>query len=115
MEKLRDRLAEGLVGAIDGAVVSGGANRLPGHCHLRVGGTEQEELLVLLDDGGICASAGSACASGAVETSHVLAAMGVPAAEARTAVRFSLGHTTTTADIDRALVVVPEAVDRLRS
>ena len=87
---------------------------LPGHCHVRFDGVEQEELLVLLDDAGVCASAGSACASGALEPSHVLLAMGVPAAEARTGIRFTLGYTTTAADVDRALAAVPPAVARLR-
>ncbi len=53
------------------------APTLPGHCHLRFAGVEQEELLVLLDEAGLCASAGAACASGALEPSHVLTAMGV--------------------------------------
>ncbi|HEY1733741.1 MAG TPA: aminotransferase class V-fold PLP-dependent enzyme, partial [Acidimicrobiales bacterium] len=70
--------------------------------------------LVLLDDAGICASAGSACASGAVEPSHVLLAMGVAPSDARTGIRFTLGHSTTAADVDRALAAVPPAVARLR-
>ena len=115
VEKLRDRLAEGLTAGGAGVQSAEGAPRLPGHCHLRFTGVDQEELLLLIDEGGVCASAGSACASGAVEASHVLRAMGVPAAEARTSVRFSLGHTTTTADIDRTLAVVVEAVSRLRA
>jgi cysteine desulfurase len=75
---------------------------------------ESEALLVLLDDAGVCASAGSACASGALEPSHVLMAMGVPRAEARSGLRLSLGVTTTDADVDLALKVVPDAVARLR-
>ncbi|HLW45945.1 MAG TPA: cysteine desulfurase, partial [Acidimicrobiales bacterium] len=61
-----------------------------------------------------CVSGGAACASGALEPSHVLAAMGVPATVARGSIRFSLGHTSTAADAERALAVVPEAVARLR-
>ncbi len=111
---LRDRLADGLVAA--GAVESVPRDRvLPGHCHLRFAGVDQEELLLLLDRDGVFAAAGSACASGALEPSHVLLAMGVPAAEAKTAVRFTLGHTSTAADVDRALAVVPAAVARLRA
>jgi len=68
--------------------------------------------LVLLDQAGVCAAAGSSCASGAIEPSHVLLAMGV--ADPRTAVRFTLGHTTTDADVDRALDAMPDAVNRLR-
>lgn len=113
---LRDRLLDGLVGAIPATIESAARDRvLPGHCHVRIGGIENEELLVLLDDDGVCASAGSACASGALEPSHVLEAMGVAPADARGAVRFTLGHTTTEADVDRALAVVPAAVARLRA
>jgi len=62
----------------------------------------------------VCASAASACASGAQQASHVLAAMGVPAEQARGALRLSLGWTTTAADVDRSLRAVPRAVARLR-
>ena len=112
---LRDRLAAGIVAAVPGTVCSvDPALTLPGHCHLRFDGVEQEELLVLLDERGVCASAGSACASGALEPSHVLAAMGVPAEQARGAVRFTLGHSTGPADIERAVAAVADAVARLR-
>jgi cysteine desulfurase len=113
---LRDLLADGLLAAVEGTTESADRSGvLPGHCHLRFAGVEQEELLVLLDDAGICASGGAACASGALRPSHVLAAMGVPAAEARGAVRFTLGYTTSSADVERALAAVPPAVARLRS
>jgi cysteine desulfurase len=113
---LRDRLAGGLCTAVEGArlTVSGG-RRLPGTCHLLFEGVDQEELLVLLDQEGVCASGGSACASGALEPSHVLVALGLPAATARQALRFSAGWSTTDVDVDRALTVVPKAVERLRS
>lgn len=113
---LRDRLADGILAAVPGTVESADRRRvLPGHCHLRFGGVEQEELLVLLDEEGVCASGGAACASGALEPSHVLRAMGVAADHARGAVRFTLGWSTTAADVDRALAAVPRAVDRLRA
>ncbi|MGO9455518.1 MAG: cysteine desulfurase family protein [Acidimicrobiales bacterium] len=112
---LRDRLADGLLAAVPSATESAArCGVLPGHCHLCIGGIEREELLVLLDDAGVCASAGSACASGALEPSHVLAAMGVGPSEARGALRLTLGRTTSDADVDRALSVVPRAVARLR-
>jgi cysteine desulfurase len=112
---LRNRLADGLLAAVPGTVESAPRNRvLPSHCHVRIRGVEQEELLVLLDDEGLCASAGSSCASGALEPSHVLTAMGIGRDEARGALRFSLGHTSTEADVDRALAVVPLAVAKLR-
>ena len=113
---LRERLAAALVVAVPGTVRSVDPERsLPGHCHVRFEGVEQEELLVLLDERGVCASAGSACASGALEPSHVLAAMGVPAGEARGAVRFTLGHTTGPADVDRAVCAAADAVALLRA
>ena len=72
-------------------------------------------LLDLLDEAGVCASAASACASGAMEPSHVLAAMGVERERSMGALRLSLGHTTTEEDIDRAAAAVVDAVDRLRA
>ena len=75
---------------------------------------ESEALLVLLDDAGVCASAGSACASGALEPSPVLLAMGVPKAEALSSLRLTLGPTTTPAEVDLAASAVPAAVARLR-
>ena len=83
--------------------------------HACVAGVEGESLLFGLDRAGIAASGGSACAAGAVETSHVLAAMGVPPALARGALRLSLGHTSTEADVERVLAVLPELIARLRS
>ncbi|HVC14952.1 MAG TPA: aminotransferase class V-fold PLP-dependent enzyme [Acidimicrobiales bacterium] len=112
---LRDRLADGLLGAVPSAIEAADRKAvLPGHCHLCFAGVDREELVVLLDEAGVCVSAGAACASGALEPSHVLAAMGVPATVARGSIRFSLGHTTTPVDVERALAVVPEAVARLR-
>jgi cysteine desulfurase len=114
---LRDRLAEGLRGALDGVRVTvlDDAPTLPGHLHLCLEGIEREELLVALGQYGVCVSGGSSCASGALEPSHVLAAMGVPEEWAAGAVRFSLGRSTTGADIDRALSVVPTVVGSLRA
>ena len=112
---LRNRLVDGLLAAIPDAVETGDrTKKIAGNAHVRIPGIESEALLVLLDDLGVCASAGSACASGAIEPSHVLVAMGVPEAEALSSIRFSIGPTTTEDDIDLALKVVPEAVARLR-
>ena len=121
---LRDRLMDGLVASVPDTLETGvspgiasshrRSHMVPGICHLRFPGVDQEELLVLLDQQGVCASAGAACASGAVEPSHVLLAMGLDGDDARSAVRFSLGHDTTVAEVDHALAVVPEAVARLR-
>ncbi len=91
------------------------AEHTAGTLHIRIGGLESEALVFALDQLGICASAGSACASGALEPSHVLSAMGVDAASARGALRLSLGWSSTAADVDAAIVVIPKAVENLRA
>jgi cysteine desulfurase len=113
---LRDRLADGLLAAVPGSLETGDrAWKIAGNCHLSIDGIESEELLVLLDAAGVYASAGSACASGAVDPSHVLAAMGFDRARAIGALRLSLGTGTTDADVDLALEAIPAAVERLRA
>ncbi len=114
--EFRDRLAEGLLAAVPWArrTVPAGVPVLPGHLHLCLPGVDREELLVALGGHGICVSGGSSCASGALEPSHVLAAMGVDRDLAVGAVRFSLGYETTQEDVDRALAVVPGVAARLR-
>jgi cysteine desulfurase len=113
---LRDRLLGRLVATVPGCRPSAPAARtLPGHCHVCFEGVEREELLVLLDDAGICASGGAACSSGALEPSHVLAAMGVPPSFARGSVRFTLGHATTETEVEQAAAAVAAAVARLRA
>jgi cysteine desulfurase len=113
--RLRDRLAGGLLARVPGArQTAAGRQRAPGHCHLLIDGVESEALLVVLDELGVAASAGSACASGAMEPSHVLLAMGYSPSEALGALRLTLGHATTEADVDLALQVVPAAVARVR-
>jgi cysteine desulfurase len=116
VSRLRDRLADGLLARIPGGRETGDRSRkVAGNCHLSFDGVESEALLVLLDGRGVCASAGSACTSGAIEPSHVLLAMGVEKERALGSLRLSLGVTTTEADVDRALEAVPDAVARLRS
>ena len=114
----RDRLAHGLAAAVPGlrrTVAAGdGVEVLPGHLHLCLEGVEREELLVALGAQGVCVSGGSSCASGALEPSHVLSAMGVPPELAAGALRLTLGHDTTDADVARALQVVPDVVASLR-
>jgi cysteine desulfurase len=111
----RDRLAAGLA-SVPGThrTVPGSVPTLPGHLHLCWEGVAREELLVSLGQVGLCASGGSSCASGALQESHVLAAMGLPADLARGAIRFTLGPATTDEDIARALAAVPAAVAALR-
>jgi len=113
--ELRDRLSAEL-STIEGAhpTISDG-EAVPGVVHICFRGIESEALLYLLDEAGVCASAASACASGAMEPSHVLAAMGVERERAMGALRLSLGHTTTREDVDRAAAAVSAAVERLRS
>jgi cysteine desulfurase len=116
VRRLRDKLCRGLLAGIPEAhETAPGQEKAPGHCHLVIEGVDSEALLVLLDRHGLAASAGSACASGAVEPSHVLTAMGWPAERARGALRLTLGHTSTEADVDHALRVVPAAVAHLRA
>ena len=112
---LRDRLVDSLTGALDGVVETVPRDRkVAGSAHVCIEGIENEALLFLLDEADVCASAASACASGAMEPSHVLAAMGVDRDLALGALRLTLGHTTTDADVDRASDVVVDAVRRLR-
>ncbi len=88
---------------------------VPGIAHVCVEGLENESLLYLLDEKRVCASAASACASGAMEPSHVLAAMGVPRERAMGALRFSIGHHTTTEDIDRTVEAMAGAISQLEA
>lgn len=112
---LRDRLGDGLVAGVPGAVETGARHaRVPGHLHIRFAGVESEALVVLLDEAGVAVSAGAACSSGAVEASHVLTSMGYNRHEATSGVRFSLGSTTTDTDIERTMEAVPGAVAQLR-
>ena len=90
-----------------------GANVLPGHAHVVFPGMVAEELLVAFDRADLQATAGSSCASGATESSHVLKAIGLDRAAVRGAVRFTLGHTTTDLDIDRACSIIGQAVTQL--
>ena len=112
---LRDRLLDELAAAIDGVLETVPRDRkVAGSAHVCLEAVESESLLYLLDEAEVCASAASACASGAMEPSHVLAAMGIGRALASGALRMSLGRTTTAADVDRAVEVVAASVTRLR-
>jgi len=113
---LRDRLIDGVLGSVDDAHLSGtrGEQRLPGNTHFTFDGCEGDSLLMLLDANGIECSTGSACTAGVAQPSHVLLAMGADAARARGSLRLSLGHTSTDADVDAVLRVLPAAVARAR-
>jgi cysteine desulfurase len=115
LSALRDQLEHGLVNRIPHSRINGGrAPRTPNTTNLTFPGVEGEALLIALDLKGLACSTGAACSSGAVEPSHVLTAVGLPAEEARASLRFSLGRHTTQSDIDFALHVVPSAVAQLR-
>jgi len=115
LASLRDALVAGLQNRLEGVVETVPVeHKVAGSAHVCIAGIESEALLFLLDEEGVCASAASACASGAMEPSHVLAAMGVDRSMAFGAVRLTLGRTTTAADVDRAIDVIGASVDRLR-
>jgi cysteine desulfurase len=95
-------------------VLDGGPSRLPGNAHLSFPGCEGDSLLMLLDAHGIECSTGSACTAGVAQPSHVLLAMGADEATARGSLRFSLGHTTTSADVERVTAVIGQVVERAR-
>lgn len=113
--RLRDRLTDLILDRVPGAVATAsGAPRLAGHCHFRFDGVESEALLFKLDEAGVCASAGAACASGALEPSPVLLAMGVDKVDASSSLRLTLGPTTSDSDIDAAADAVAASVAALR-
>jgi len=113
---LRDKLVDGVAASIDDVDLNGadGDARLPGNTHFTFRGCEGDALLMLLDAKGIECSTGSACTAGVAQPSHVLIAMGADPVSARGSLRFSLGHTSTDADVDAVLAVLPAAVDRAR-
>lgn len=114
---LRDRLVAGLRSQLGdrlmATVLDGGAPVAAGIAHVIVRDVEAEALLFLLDAAGLQASAASSCSSGAQDPSHVLAAMGIDRMVAQGSLRLSLGHTSTEADVDAALAIIPPAVERL--
>lgn len=113
---LRDRLESTLLASIpDAGINAAGAPRVPNTTSLRIPGVDAEALIIALDVQGIAASFGAACQSGATEPSHVLTAMGLTHAEARSSIRLSLSRLTTADEIDRACQIIPAAVARLRA
>jgi len=123
LARLRDQLAAGIAKLTD-AVVRGPAlaqqnsedlTRLPANLHVTFPGCEGDSLLYLLDSQGVQVSTGSACQAGVPQPSHVLLAMGLAENVARGALRFSLGHTSTEADVDAVLAALPEVVERARA
>ena len=116
MINLRNRLETGLLNAIPNAHGNGSTtHRAPNTTNLRFDGIDAESLLIALDMQGIAASYGAACQSGATEPSHVLQAMGLSPAEARSSLRLSLSRLTTADEIERALEIIPAVMERLRT
>jgi len=114
VQPLRDRLESELLARIPSAERNGHATqRLPNTTNLTFPGIESEALLLLLDQAGICASAGSACLADSDEPSHVVRAMKPESAASRQMVRFSLGRETTATDVDKALLAIVSALSRL--
>jgi cysteine desulfurase len=104
LEVAPDSIVNGAVGGLDA--------RLPGNAHVSFPGCESDALLMLLDAAGVEVSMGSACSAGVPEPSHVLLAMGIDPVRARSSLRFSLGHTSTTADVDALVAALPAALAR---
>lgn len=115
ISRLRDTLEHGILARVpDSRVNSANAPRTPNTSNILFSGLEGEALVIALDLKGLACSTGAACSSGAIEPSHVLTAIGLPASEARASIRFSLGRHTTESEIAAALELVPVAVAQLR-
>jgi cysteine desulfurase len=115
LARLRDRLIDGVLGQVPDAIVNGDPiDHLPGIAHLSFPGCEGDSLLMLLDARGIECSTGSACSAGLAQPSHVLIAMGAGTQRARGSLRFSLGATSTDADVDAVIDSIAPVVERAR-
>ncbi|HJV14944.1 MAG TPA: cysteine desulfurase family protein [Propionibacteriaceae bacterium] len=118
IRRLRDELARAVLDAVPEAIPYGPTaevNRLPGIANIGFPGCSADAILMLLDAAGIDCSTGAACSAGVSQPSHVLIAMGCSEAEARSALRFSLGHTSTVADVSALAAALPEAVRRAKA
>jgi len=116
LSALRDRLEAEILAAVPGTAVNGAREpRVPNTTNVSFDRVEAESLLIALDLEGIAVSTGSACSSGTLEPSHVLKAMGFNAHRAQNSIRFSLGASSTDAEIDRVIAVLPRMVEKLRS
>lgn len=120
LAELRDELVREVQGVVPEAVYNGDPaatldHRLPGNAHLSFPGCEGDSLLMLLDARGIECSTGSACNAGVPQPSHVLLAMGCSDEQARASLRFSLGHTSTEADVQALVEAIGPVVERARA
>jgi cysteine desulfurase len=115
LEALRKKLLDGLARLVPDLQINGDMERrVAGNLNVAIPGADGETLLLLLDRSGIACSAGSACASGAIDPSHVLTSMGLSAARAGGSLRFSLGRSSSDADIEAVLAAMPDIVSRAR-
>ena len=115
MSEMRDRIDQKILAEVEATSVNGkGAPRVPNTTNIYFDGVEGEALVIALDLKGLAVSTGAACSSGAIEPSHVLTAMGLPADRARASIRFSLGKQNTAEEVGFALKLVPQTVARLR-
>lgn len=113
---LRDKLEQGLLAACPDARINGaGAERLSNTTNISFEYVEGEAIIYMMSDAGICASTGSACASGSLEPSHVIRAMAVPFTALHGSVRFSLSRYTTEREVDYVLAKMPEIIRELRA
>jgi cysteine desulfurase len=116
VKALRDRFEQRLLDSVTSVQVNGHReHRLPNTSNLAIEGLDSEGMLLLLDQRGICCSAGSACTAGSLEPSHVLKAMGYSNDRARGSLRFSFSRFNTESEIAQGLEIIPAAIDRLRS
>ena len=115
IQQLRDYLIRRLQRGIPYCRLNGSlTNRLPGNCNISFQFIEGNELLLLLDEKNICASAASACSTGDTSPSHVLTAMGIPEKLARGTLRLTIGYQNTQEEIDYTVQCIKEAVEKLR-
>jgi len=116
VSSLRDELVRRVLERVPDAVYNGDpVHRLPGNAHFSFPGAEGDALLMLLDAQGVECSTGSACNAGVPQASHVLLAMGASDADARSSLRFTLGHETTRADVEALVAAIGPAVERARA
>ena len=116
IRQLRDEFESRILSAVPDCTVNGDReNRLPTTTNLSFDGIASEGALILLDERGLCCSAGSACTSGSIHPSHVLKAMGFSNDRARASLRFSFGRFNSPDDVAKACEIVPSIIEKLRT
>lgn len=115
IKNLRDTFVKRVLSEIEGAHLNGSGEILPSHANISFDGCDGENILFLLDLNGVCVSTGSACSAGAVNPSHVLTAMGLGAARAKSAVRFTFGKYNTLDEVEKTVGILKNSVERIRN